>query len=62
MSVTDPNFNPSGNEAIDAIKRKALELADIIEGLPETRRRAVALTNLEGAVMWAVKAAACGDD
>lgn len=62
MSVTDTKFNPSGDPAIDAIKTKANELAAVIESLPPSRRRSVALTNLETASMWAVKAAACGDD
>lgn len=62
MSVTDPKFNPSGNLDIDAIKTKANELAALIEELPPTRRRSVALTQLETASMWAVKAAVCGDD
>ena len=61
-TVTDPGFNPSGNEMIDRIKLKANELAEIIGELPPTRRRAVALTNLETASMWAVKAAAVGDE
>lgn len=61
MSVTDQKFNPSQNADVDAIKAKANELADLIEALPAGRRRAVALTNLETASMWAVKAAVCGD-
>ncbi|KEJ93972.1 hypothetical protein SAMN05444149_10889 [Pseudosulfitobacter pseudonitzschiae] len=62
MSVTDTKFNPSGDPAIHAIKTKANELTAEIENLPPSRRRAVALTQLETASMWAVKAAACGDD
>lgn len=62
MSVTDQSFNPSNNTDVDAIKAKANELADLIEALPAGRRRAVALTNLETASMWAVKAAVCGDE
>lgn len=62
MSVTDPKFNPSGNPAIHAIKTKANELAAEIEKLPPGRRRSVALTQLETASMWAVKAVACGDE
>jgi hypothetical protein len=62
MPVTDTKFNPSGDPAIAAIKTLANELAAEIEKLPATRRRAVALTQLETASMWAVKAAACGDD
>lgn len=61
MAVTDVSFNPSGNEAITEIKQASNALAEIIEKLPAGRRRAVALTNLETASMWAVKAAACGD-
>jgi len=74
MSVTDVGLNPSGSStrdpdfvwerfaAIAEIKTKANELAAEIEKLPPGRRRSVALTNLEAASMWAVKAAACGDD
>lgn len=62
MSVTDTKFNPSVDPAISAIKEKANELAAEIEKLPPSRRRAVALTQLETASMWGVKAAACGDD
>jgi hypothetical protein len=62
MSVTDPSFNPGGNPNITAIKTKANELSAEIEKLPAGRRRAVALTKLETASMWAVKAAACGDE
>lgn len=62
MAVTDPNVNPSGDPAIHAIKTKSNELAAEIEKLPPSRRRSVALTQLETASMWAVKAAACGDE
>ena len=62
MSVTDVGFNPSGNETIARIKTKANELAAEIEALPAGRRRSVALTHLETASMWAVKAAAVGDN
>lgn len=61
MSVTNPGFNPSGCEVIAALKSKANELAELIEALPPGRRRSVALTQLETASMWAVKAAAVGD-
>ena len=61
MSVTDTKFNPSGDSTITAIKTKANELATEIEALPAGRRRSTALTYLETASMWAVKAAACGD-
>lgn len=62
MSVTDTSFNPSGNPAVSEIKEAANALAAVIEKLPPSRRRSVALTNLETASMWAVKAAVCGDD
>ena len=62
MSVTNPGFNPSGSEVIAALKSKANELAELIEALPPGRRRSVALTQLETASMWAVKAAAVGDE
>lgn len=60
-TVTDVGFNPSGNEQIHEIKTKANELAAIIGLLPPGRRRSHALTQLEDASMWAVKAAAVGD-
>ena len=62
MSVTDRAFNPSGNEAVDAIKAKVIELEQLILALPAGRRRSVALTNLETTSMWAVKAAVVGDN
>lgn len=62
MAVTDTSFNPSGDEAVTNIKEAALALASEIEKLPASCRRTVALTNLETASMWAVKAAVCGDE
>jgi len=61
MSVTNPNFNPSGNADVAAIKSKANELAELVEALPNGRRKSIALTQLEQASMWAVKAAVVGD-
>ena len=61
MSVTDQSFNPSGDQAVADIKAASNALAALIEALPPGRRRSVALTNLETASMWAVKAAVCGD-
>lgn len=62
MSVTDRNFNPSGSPEIDAIKRAAQAFEAVIkENTPMTRRQSVALTHLETAAMWAVKAAAVGN-
>lgn len=63
MPVTEREFNPSGNPQIDAIKKAALEFEQvIIANAPETRRRSIALTHLETASMFAVKAAVCEDD
>lgn len=61
MPVTDPSFNPSGDQRIKAIKEKTNELAALIEEISPGRRRSVALTHLETASMYAVKAAAVGD-
>lgn len=63
MAVTDANFNPSGDQNIFLIKSKVLEIEKLMKDvLPETRRRSVALTKLEEFSMWAVKAAAVGDN
>lgn len=63
MTVTNPNFNPSGDTRITEIKNKANDLATFIEAnIAPGRRRSVALTKLEDFSMWAVKSAACGDD
>ena len=61
MAVTDTNFNPDNNPVIHEIKTAANLMAAIIETLPNGRRRACALRDLESASMWAVKAAAVGD-
>lgn len=61
MPVTEVEFNPSGDPMITEIKQASNALAAVIEKLPPSRRRSVALTNLETASMWAVKAAARGD-
>ena len=57
------DFNPSGDLEIAGIKRKAADLIDAVNALPAptgeaARVRAVAMTEIEGAAMWAVKAAA----
>lgn len=63
MAVTDPTFNPSGSENVAAIKAAALEFERVIRAnTPTSRRQSVALTHLETASMWAVKAAVCGDE
>lgn len=57
------DFNPSGDIAVAAIKRQAADLIDFIEDLDDRgegevkRLKAEAQTGIEGAAMWAVKAA-----
>lgn len=61
--VTDTNFNPGGNPAIHAIKEAANEFARVVsENSPKGRRQSIALTHIETASMFAVKAAAVGDE
>jgi hypothetical protein len=58
-------FNPGGNEMVDKIKRAAADLIDLVETIevgsvsgPEgARLKALAMTDIEDAAMWAVKAA-----
>ena len=57
------SISPSGDPEIAGIKRKAADLIDAVNALPAptgeaARVRAVAMTEIEGAAMWAVKAAA----
>lgn len=66
------NFNPSGDDMVGQIKRKAADLIDLIETIPATavgdeantltasergRLKALAQTDIETAAMHAVKAA-----
>jgi hypothetical protein len=66
------NFNPSGDDMVGQIKRKAADLIDLIETIPVpdvnsvegamhsnevARLRALAQTDIEVAAMHAVKAA-----
>jgi hypothetical protein len=45
---------PDQCERFKAIRQKALELAEMIDGFcPQSRERAFAHTNVEQAVMWA---------
>lgn len=62
VTVTDRDFNPSKSPNIDAIKQAATDFELVIkQNTPQGRRQALALTNLETAAMYAVKAAAVGD-
>ena len=59
------DFNPGGNADVDKIKRSAAQFIDLCAGIraggradQEVQRLwALALTNIEDAAMWAVKAA-----
>lgn len=62
------NFNPSGDDLVGQIKRQSADLIDLIDsiivpGAPDAyagevaRLKALALTHVEDAAMWAVKAA-----
>ena len=56
MSVTDPTFNPSGDKRVDEIKYAIVQMEAAIElNCPDGRRKALALTHLETAAMYAVK-------
>jgi hypothetical protein len=57
MEVTNPGFNPSNSDEIKAIKEAGVALQNVIEAsAPNNRRRSIALTHLETALMFAVKA------
>lgn len=59
------SFNPSNNATVDTIKQKAAELIDLIDGIQVTtdpadaviRLKHIAMTEVETAAMYAVKAA-----
>lgn len=49
-------FNPSSIEEVDQIKTKAIELIDLIESsVSDQRRKALAITHIETAAMFAIK-------
>lgn len=58
------SFNPSSDNAVDLIKRKAAELIDLCEQHKNTDEQArcasLAQTAFEDGAMWAVKAATAG--
>ena len=48
--------NPSGSLAVDQIKRSSIQLIDIIdESIPDSRRKAEAISKIEIAQMLAVR-------
>ena len=60
--VTAKDFNPSNNELVSEIKEQANALAAVVDKLPNSRRKSIALTHIETASMFAVKAVFYGDD
>ena len=58
------DFNPSGDDRISDLKRRAAAAIDAVADIPDDgdseirRLKAVAQTGFESAAMWAVKAAA----
>ena len=60
--VTAKDFNPSNNEMVDKLKAAANAYAEVVNELPPSRRRSVALTHIETASMFAVKAVFYTDD
>ena len=56
------SFNPGANEEVEAIKRKAADLIDVVEGMKtkDPRLAAIAQTCFEDGAMWAVKLATTG--
>jgi hypothetical protein len=56
------SFNPSGNPLVDDIKRRAADLIDLLEPIssnrnhPGARCASIAMTEIESAAMWGVKA------
>ena len=56
VKITNPEFNPSGNKQVDAIKQAFIDLQEVLEeNCPSGRRKSVALTHAETAAMFAVK-------
>ena len=54
--------SPAGLESIRQLRELFSAVSDQIEHLcPNSREKAVALTNLETTAMWAIKAVVCND-
>ena len=60
--VTAKDFNPSNSEMVSEIKSAANEFGRVVNKLPPSRRRSIALTHIETASMFAVKSIFYGDD
>ena len=60
------SFNPTGNKVVDKVKRAAADFIDLVESIANVqngveveeakRLKALAMTHIEDAAMWAVKA------
>jgi predicted short-subunit dehydrogenase-like oxidoreductase (DUF2520 family) len=56
------SFNPGNNPVVDKLKRAAADLIDMVDSIStevgeSARLKALAMTHIEDAAMWAVKAA-----
>ncbi len=64
MKKTYAHHQPTG-EALTNVRVLRQAFSDlheaIVQNAPESRERAVALTHLETAAMWAIKARVCND-
>jgi len=60
--VSAKDFNPSNNETAAELKAAANAYAKVVNNLPPSRRRSIALTHIETASMFAVKSLFYGDD
>lgn len=60
--ITARDFNPSNDQLVDQIKESANTFANLVKQMPPSRRRSIALTNIETASMFAVKNVFYDDD
>lgn len=64
MKKTYQYHKPStqGLDKISQLRKAFSDLHDLVESLaPASRERSIALTELEGSAMWAIKAVVCND-
>ncbi len=60
MSDVKADMETGEAQAVD-IRQEFRVLRELLHRLPQSDRRSIALTQLEGAAMWAIKAAYRGD-